>query len=398
MKLRNDPPLHLTYCLNAHPGETWEENFAAIREKTLRVRELVGRSGNFGLGLRLSRAAAKTLAARRQLEEFRDFCGIHDLYVFTINGFPYGAFHGKKVKTAVYLPDWRSRERLEYTNALTDILAALLPEGVDGSISTVPGTYKNWMRTTADVQSITENLVRAAVHAADTFTRTDKKIAIALEPEPDCLLGNINETIAFFKGPLREFGISYLRRARGLSPDGAASLLARHIGICFDTTHMAVEFENLTAGLKRLRDAGVPVCKIQLGAALSVRRGADAANALRQFCEPVYLHQTRIKKHGGEISSFPDLPPALASAAGPGEKWRIHFHLPFFFRGSEALVSTRALLTPRFARLICAGITEQLEIETYTYNVLPVPLTVKDTAAGIAREYEWILHKLLRHT
>jgi hypothetical protein len=139
MKLRDNPPLHLTYCLNIHPGETWEANFAAIRQNATKVRDAVaGRGEPFGLGLRLGNVAARSLMEKTALESFRGFLAEQNMYVFTINGFPYGAFHGKPVKEAVYRPDWRTRERRDYTIVLADILAALLPEGVPGSISTVP--------------------------------------------------------------------------------------------------------------------------------------------------------------------------------------------------------------------------------------------------------------------
>ena len=57
-------------------------------------------------------------------------CAEQNLYVFTINGFPYGCFHGARVKENVYVPDWRTPERRDYTNLLADILADLLPRNL----------------------------------------------------------------------------------------------------------------------------------------------------------------------------------------------------------------------------------------------------------------------------
>lgn len=395
MKIRSAPPLHLTYCLNVHPGETWEENFAAVREKALRVKALVGRSGPFGLGLRLGRIAAGTLAEPDAIAGFRAFCDANELYVFTVNGFPYGRFHGTAVKENVYRPDWREPERLAYTNQLTDILAALLPEGLRGSISTLPGSYKAWVKTQADVRSMVVNMAEAAFHARDVLARTGKEISIALEPEPDCFLGTTPETVAFFEGPLKEWGSHYLRETHGLRARDADALLSQHLGVCFDTAHMAVEFEDLATSLVQLRDAGVRVSKMHLSSALSVRNGADAASALQSFCENVYLHQTRRKLPGGGIQSFPDLPAALAAPAGPEDLWRVHFHVPLFFEESGDLRSTRSLFTPHVVELIQGGITEHLEIETYTFGVLPDPLAVSDVVEGIAREYHWGLEHLL---
>jgi sugar phosphate isomerase/epimerase len=396
MRIRRNPPLHLTYCLNVHPGETWAENFAAVREKALRVRELVGRPGPFGLGLRLGSMAATALAHPAALAEFRTFCEANNLYVFTVNGFPYGPFHGTPVKDNVYRPDWRQKERLAYTNQLTGIMAALLPEGVQGTISTLPGSYKEWIKTQSDVQSMVENLAEAAWHAQEALARTGREIVIALEPEPDCFLESTPETVSFFTGPLRQFGVTYLEKAHALNAGEADALLARHLGVCFDTSHMAVGFEDLAASLTQLRGAGIRVGKLHLSSALSVREGADAAAALKGFCENVYLHQTRRRAPDGTTRSFPDLPAALAAPAGANDCWRVHFHVPLFLAEAGDLLSTQSLFTPRFAELIKDGITEHLEIETYTFGVLPASLAVRDVTEGIAREYKWVLEHLLR--
>jgi len=158
---------------------------------------------------------------------------------------------------------------------------------------------------------------------------------------------------------------------------------------------MAVEFEDLAVSLAQLQEAGVGVSKMHLSSALSVREGADAAVALEGFCENVYLHQTRRKSPDGDTASFADLPGALASPGGPDDKWRVHFHVPLFFEESGELRSTHALFTPRVVELIESGITEHLEIETYTFGVLPGPLAIDDVADGIAREYKWVLEHLL---
>ena len=46
------------------------------------------------------------------------------------------------MKENVYLPDWSSTERLVYTNQLFNIISRLTPEGVEGSVSTLPGSFK----------------------------------------------------------------------------------------------------------------------------------------------------------------------------------------------------------------------------------------------------------------
>ena len=395
MKIQADPPLHLTYCLNVHPGESWADNLAAIHEHALAVRDSVGADGPFGLGLRLSAKAADELAQPATLDEFCAFLAAENLYVFTINGFPYGQFHDTAVKESVYAPDWRTTERRDYTITMADVLAKLLPEGVAGSISTVPCSYKPWIAGEEDVQQMVAMLCDTAAHLKRLHDETGRDICIALEPEPDCYVERTDEVIEFFNGPLDSIGVDYLVKAHGLSADEARQAIRRHLGVCFDTSHLAVEFEDLTASLAALKQAGVRIGKVHLSAALEAPATPAAAEQLRQFVDPVYLHQVKARSAGGAITSYPDLPAALAEAGQADETRRIHFHVPLFFDGAGELGSTNKLLTGAFATALRAGATEHLEIETYTFNVLPPELQEGGVTASIAREYEWVRENVL---
>ena len=401
MKIGNR--LHLTYCLNVHPGESWEENLAAIRDKALKVRDLVAPKGPFGLGLRLSCEAAKTLSRPEKLSQFRRFLDEQGLYVFTINGFPYGRFHGAAVKEAVYRPDWRAPERRDYTILLADILAALVPAGMTGSISTVPGSYKQWLGGGDDIAAMVANLIDVAAHLVEVQERTGRRICLALEPEPDCYIETTAEAIEFFTGPL----------AAGM---GNREIIRRHLGVCFDTAHLAVAFEDLGQSLARLREAQVTVAKIQLSSALRVAPAKKVSGTffgnvafspgkspflqkrfLTPFCDEVYLHQVKVRGADGSLRSYPDLPQAIqAQAGGEEDEWRVHFHVPLFFDGSGPLRSTNSLLDSRFVEAVSQGASEHLEIETYTFDVLPPALRDGDVTESIAREYQWVMERLGR--
>ena len=119
--------LHLAYCTNVHPGEDWAETFLALDRWTLEVKRQLGGGGPYGIGLRLSDLASRELIDPARLREFQRWLDRHDCYVFTINGFPFGQFHGQRVKERVYLPDWTTPERLAYTERLFDLLARLVP-------------------------------------------------------------------------------------------------------------------------------------------------------------------------------------------------------------------------------------------------------------------------------
>src|SRR5688500_16820372 len=135
----------LTYCTNIHPGETWPEVRAALSRHLPAIRREAAPGRPFGVGLRLAAAAAKDLENPASITELQSLLAAEDCYVFTINGFPYGSFHGTRVKEEVYAPDWSTPERLAYTLQLFDLLVQLGPGDVGGSVSTVPASFKGFM-------------------------------------------------------------------------------------------------------------------------------------------------------------------------------------------------------------------------------------------------------------
>ncbi|MEO8630992.1 MAG: sugar phosphate isomerase, partial [Betaproteobacteria bacterium] len=194
MRVAND--CHLTYCTNIHPGETWPEVRRNLERYLLSVKGQLAPRQGFGVGLRLSAVAARALALPATLAEFKSFLHANDLYVFTLNGFPYGPFHGEPVKERAYLPDWRAEDRLDYTNLLADLLVQLLPDepGLEGSISTVPGAFKPHMDTPEKIAQFTDVMIRHVAYLVRVRERSGRTIGLALEPEPFCFLETIEET------------------------------------------------------------------------------------------------------------------------------------------------------------------------------------------------------------
>ena len=236
---------HLTYCTNIHAGETWDEIFSRLRTNLPAVKSAASVDADLGVGLRLSAIAADVLAAPARLQEFKAFLDDGGYYVFTINGFPYGPFHGQRVKEQVYQPDWSHRERLVYSDRMADLLASLLPDGMEGSISTVPGTFKPLASEPGMVDGITDHLLHHVAKLVQIERSTGKTIALALEPEPCCFLETIEETVAYFENHL--FAPDACRRLSGLtglSSAAADAALRRHLGVCYDVCHAAVEYED----------------------------------------------------------------------------------------------------------------------------------------------------------
>jgi sugar phosphate isomerase/epimerase len=394
MQISSQPPAHLTYCLNVHPGEALADQIAAIRNHAVAVRAAVAPGVRFGLGLRLSNRAALELDEPAALRGLQALLAEQNMYGFTINGFPFGEFHGGAVKEKVYLPDWRTPERREYTCRLARHLSAILPENMAGSISTVPGSYKAWIRSPAEVEAMVQNLAQTAVVLAEIKKQSGREIHLGLEPKPDCFLETTAETVAFFEQQLWPRGARLAADAIGCSVSTAENLLRRHIGVCFDTCHLALQFEELGASLNLLTARGIRISKIQVSAALKTAWSSKTATALRPFCDPVYLHQVKTLT-GGRVTSRGDLESALADPAAPeGAEWRVHCHVPLYFAGGGGLASTADQLTPAFfGQALKAGV-EHFEIETYTFNVLPEPLRRQGIDRSLAEEYRWLFARL----
>jgi hypothetical protein len=379
--------LHLAYCTNVHPGETWEQTFDSLNRWTLAVKERLGRVGEYAIGLRLSDQASRELIEPKKLLEFQRWLERHECYIFTINGFPFGRFHGGRVKEQVYSPDWTSPERLEYTTRLFDLLARLMPQDVEGSVSTLPGSFKEFIRTTDQVQQIRDNLWRCVEHIARLSEQTGRTLHLGLEPEPLGLFENSTETALFFD------------QLRAQHPGDAR--LDRHLGVNYDTCHFAVEFERPREAVARLRAHGIRLSKIHISNALKLRPSAAARATLASFADEVYLHQVIARERGGALIRFKDLPLALQAASqepSQAEEWRVHFHVPLHCRLAGELETTSDHVIELFELLRSEpGLCSHLEMETYTWAVLPDELRSRDVADQIVSEYDWTLQKLDEH-
>jgi hypothetical protein len=384
---------HLTYCTNVHPGETWSELRDEVLPSVLGVKAHVAGSAKrpFGVGLRVSAAAAAALREPAARAELAQLLARHGLYVFTLNAFPYGAFHAAPVKEAVYEPDWRAPERLAYTNAAAELLAAVLPEALAyGSISSVPLGFRANFRQPADWQAAADNLIAHVAFLHGLRRETGRRIVLALEPEPCCALETIDDCLEVFARDL--YGARACARLAALAGCDAAAagaMLRDHLGICLDACHAAVEFEDAAELLARLRSADIPIFKLQLSAGLCAPElSAERLDAFAAFAEDVYLHQV-VERRAGALRRFLDLPEALAQARpDAAREWRVHFHVPIFRRELGCFESTQPFLVELLRQLRpeeCA----HLEVETYTWGVLPPALRATDLARDIANELGW---------
>lgn len=391
---------HLTYSTLVHPGDTWPEIWHSLTTYVPKVRARIAPQTPFGVSLRLSAASAAALtrdaAERRKLKSFLDD---NDMYLYTVNAFPYGPFKNTIVKEQVYEPDWRSAQRLEYTKQVADILAEVCPPFVNPSIQSPPLGFKPRVTDAGVVASYAANVRHLAVHLHRLRERTGRTVTLALEPEPLCFLETTEETVAFFNGSLRtEQSISELARELGGTAAQAREVLRRHVGTVYDICHQAVEFENIAASLQSLVDHDIPVFKLQEAAAMQIPEVTpEVVKALREYADSIYLTQT-VQKRDGVLTRFTNLEDAFAAyEKDPSGKreWRTHFHVPVFLEKlGDHFRTTRFAIEEALAFHKSKPLSGQLEIETYTWDVLPDHLKTGDIVDYVTRELEWVRDQL----
>ena len=380
MKSAKLPGAHLAYCTNIHPAESWAETLHVLKTHTLQVRDHVSpANAPYAIGLRLSARAATELLQGDHLAQFKLWLEDENCYVFTINGFPYGSFHGTRVKEKVYQPDWTSSERLRYTQDLFTIIAQLVPEGVEGSVSTLPGSFKAFE---ADETAIFTHLEACAQYIENLSSQYGRDLHLGLEPEPLGHFENTEETIAFFE--------------RLLHFCSDPELIKKRIGINYDSCHFALEFDDCRTSLDTFRAAGLRISKLHLSSALEFNpSNLEAIEAIRAFDEPTYLHQVIVKNHDSSLKRFTDLPEFLNASEQMKntELARVHFHIPLYAAPKEPLHSTQQHASDAINYLKSnSGFCSHLEIETYTWGVLPSELQIP-IEEQIAREYDWVLNQ-----
>jgi hypothetical protein len=389
------PHGHLTYCSNIHPGEKWADHFQSLRDNIPYIRQQLAPGQSFGLGLRIANEASIELSKPEVLLEFKNWLAEQDVYVFVINGFPYGGFHNVVVKDDVHTPDWTTTDRLEYTIRLFNILTELLPEGMHGGVSTPPLTYRLWWKTEADKQLATESATNHVLQLLDKLIsiekETGKLLHLDIEPEPDGMLDNMVDFVNWYRDVLLPKGIIHLSKY-SFSGEKATETILSHIQLCYDICHAAVGFENPEEILASLNEIGIKVGRIQVSSALKVNFSSEKEiklKAIETFNEPVYLHQVVSRNSDHTKSHYPDLKEALADWNENQEEWRVHFHVPLFINSYGVLESTQGDIIKTLALHTENPFSSFLEVETYTWGVLPEDMQ-KPIGESIVREIEWV--------
>lgn len=394
---------HLTYCTNIHPGETWEAVFESLKQYAVNVKKEIGSQAPFGIGLRLSRKSATVLLQNNNLQGFKTWLDQNELYVFTMNGFPYGDFHNTVIKDQVHAPDWTTKDRVDYTQDLMNILAYLLPEGMEGGVSTSPLSYKYWFDSQDAIDETTRktsgSLIQVVLQLIDIKKTTGKLLHLDLEPEPDGFLENTQEVIDFYHNYLLKDGVATVQKMIGCAAEEAKDHILNHLQICYDVCHFALAYEKPEFVISSFQNEGINIGKIQISAAIQCQKSDTVSvetqqSCLRQFDEPTYLHQSVVKMNDGHLEHFSDLSEGIEMMEDPNfEELRMHFHVPIFISDFQVLESTQRDIVDALKLWKKAPYSKHLEVETYTWSILPEHLQT-NISNSIARELEWTLKQL----
>lgn len=382
----------LGYCTNVHAGADLDATRDNLERYALAVKERVSPRFPMGVGLWLSATAAESLLRGRRVPEFRDWLRDVGLVPYTLNGFPHGDFHEDVVKHRVYHPTWWEPARLEYTLDLIALQHELLPEGMAGSISTLPIAWSAPAPTHVQLQQAAANLTRVAERLARLERETGRMITLCVEPEPGCFLQRSRDVVRFFH--------DYIW------PAGDAEQARRYLKVCHDVCHATVMFETQEQVFKTYATAAIGVGKVQVSSAVATPILGHCSASLRQavltqlklFHEPRYLHQTVIRDDPDEPPEFfEDLHLALAERDDPdceSGEWRVHFHVPIYLERFGQLRATRGEIRECLTAARRHSDVDHFEVETYAWSVLPPELRQPDLAAGIAQEMTWFIDLL----
>ncbi|MCZ6603287.1 MAG: metabolite traffic protein EboE, partial [Planctomycetota bacterium] len=390
---RFSTPVLLAYCTNVHPGESPEEVISSLTQYTLPLKKRLVPEHPMALGLRLGGAAVQALTETRQaIEPFRAFIRGTGLLPFTLNAFPYGNFHSERVKEKVFEPTWLDDERVLYTTRAARVLAALIGEGETGSLSTHTGAFRSDGNQGEVKEGLLHNLIRVVSSLHALQKESGKTIVLCLEPEPFSTLESTEEVVDFFQEHLFLEGPAILAEETGMDPRRAEEVIWTHMGVCFDTCHLSVQFENLRDAARLYRTKGIRIGKVQISNALELHepgKNPEGVEALRRFQENKYLHQVIGRGLRGKRMQSPDLDDLFGGSLKKWlklEKWRVHYHVPLTWDSVPPLSTTRKDIADVIPFILKENLCHHFEIETYTWGVLPDQKD-QDLVTGLEEEF-----------
>jgi len=429
--------IELSYSTNVHPAESLDDQLRMLGAQVAPVMsQALGAQPWYAVNLRVGQRQADEILCHGPLpsdsalsdavlaappsencHKLLSTLAAHKLRVASINGFPILDFHAPRVKEQVYSPPWTDGGRALYTLKIAKVFSHLMSDRSTAAVSVPTGTFKGY----SDGEEIRMQCAHFITECAKELLRlerlTGKTVKLGLEPEPYTTAESMDEFCAYFKHCILLQARSKWPLQLGISTQKAEELARKFITVNLDLCHAAVEFEDPIEDLKRLRAEGISVTGIHVSAALKLPEPAKnkaALDALLALNEPRYLHQVVGRLRTGLLAHFEDLPDLERLRTRPRgaqladfDEIRCHFHVPLFAEWPGPLASTRDSAAPAARFAVKEGITDNLIVETYTWDVLS-SLASKgvdaakgmlgsgrvDVTEGLVKELKWVLETL----
>jgi sugar phosphate isomerase/epimerase len=284
--------------------------------------------------------------------------------VLGFNAFPQDAFHDPVVKDAVYVPDWSTQSRLDYTINAATTLAELLGRGGEGGLTTVP---LGWRAHDVDIDAAAGTIRLACTMIEEIGRKTGTDLHLAIEPEPGCLLQTAEDLARF----VADHNLDDLAR-RGL------------LRACLDACHLAVMHESPAEAIATLGLAGLSIGRLQLSSVPEA--SGEHYDDLLGLAEPRWMHQTSIES-GGDMTLVNDL--SDAQAYDRSGIWRTHLHVPIHLEHIGPLHTTRHVISELLGAAAALPYRPAVEVETYAWSVLPESARQPTLGEDIAAELQW---------
>ncbi len=391
----------LSYSTNVHALGAPEDLFRVLTGDVAAVRGHLQWSGPFGVELHTNAATLQYLLTPGAIERLHATLAEHDLFVFSLNAFPLSDFHAPSVKDEVYRPDWSRLRRVHCTLTAGKVLAGLLNEGCEGSISTSPGSFKPWGDSPDLHARIARNLAHVMLAFHELREYTGRTIRLAFEPEPCCTFETVDEIIRFYQDYVLRDTVAEMKAEWGLKWSQAHEAVRRHFGVTLDACHLAVACDDPAAALAELDRADLSVAKVHISAAARLEdpgRNPEGLAQLEKLNEPQYLHQTFARDSRGQIAfrgvDLPDFLSLTREQMLDFTEVRSHFHMPLFHSRDAALGTTAAETEALLEAIRQRPDAIQVVNETYTWPVLARKDESVDIHANIARELSWTRSRL----
>lgn len=334
------------------------------------------------------------LNEKKNLNKILTWKKINKKNIPLINGFVYKNFHQNLIKENIYYPDWTKKERFNFTKNTIFFAQKINKRSKICGISTLPITYKLWIKNN------TKYNIKKAINFFFEILKILIKIKkyknilihIDIEPEPFCLLEDCKDFIYFFKSWILPELEEKIKIYLNVKKNKAKNVITKHLNLCFDICHSAVMFENQKLSLDLIKKFKIKIGRVQISSAIKIKKiNKHNFNHLNFLNKSPFLHQSLMKLNNLKYIKNNDFKNIKIINNEIIKEIRIHCHVPIYKKKiTNNIYTTQKELKNSLMNILKYDFTRNLEIETYTYNMLYKKKSNK--IKSMIKEYNWLIN------